>query len=332
MKLRDWRIHVGLLHAICWLMPGMALAQVPGDALHWLQRVGISAEKLNYGGVFVYRSGNNSETSRITHWADGPREREVLEVLDGSPREVIRDNDETKCYLPESRLVVVERHAGRRGFPALLPGGVGALADYYAVRKGAIGRVAGYEAQLLEVEAKDDLRYSRQLWVDIRTGLLLKAVLLGDKGEPRETFAFTELKIGNSINKAALAAHFSGNAVAADWRVRNVKVSEPDEGDLSWRLRSSVPGYRLVSVMLRQSGPDAPKVTHMVLSDGLAAISVFVEPQQVPGKPLAANELATAGAMNVLRRNLGDSQVTVIGDAPPQALRRVADNLEARHK
>lgn len=329
MKLRHWCLHIGL-RALFWFMPGIAWAQAPDDALQWLQRVATSAEKLNYGGVFVYRSGNSAETSRITHFTDGAREREVLEVLDGSPREVVRDNDETKCYLPESRLVVIEHHSSRRSFPSLLPVGLGALTDYYSVRKGPATRMAGYEAQLLQIDAKDELRYSRQFWVEARTGLLLKAVLLGEKGEPKESFAFTELKIGGPVDKAALAGH--GKMTAADWRVRNVNVVDADSNALPWGLRVMIPGFHLVSGMRRQSGAGAPEVTQMVLSDGLSAISIFVEPVASGKSRGGDNGMASAGAMNVYRRTLGDSQVTVIGDVPPVTLKRVADNLEAKRK
>lgn len=324
MTFRPWRAR--LCVAFC-LLPGVAWAQSSADALHWLPRVAASAEKLNYSGVFVYRNGNNSETSRITHFSNGVREQEVLEVLDGSPREVVRDNDETRCYLPDSRLVVVERHSSKRNFPSLSPGGLGALTDYYTVRKGAVTRLAGYEAQLLQVDAKDGLRYSRQFWVEANSGLLLKAVLLGEKGEPRESFAFTELKIG-PVDKAALAGHVK--AKAAGWRVHNVKVVEAEGSTLPWGLKAPIPGFRVVSEMLRQVTPTSLEVMHMVLSDGLAAISVFVEPI-APGRTQSEGRTTSAGAMNVYR-SIGDAQVTIIGDVPVLTLKRVADNLEPKHK
>lgn len=327
MKLRSWRLNIGL-PAICWLLPGIVWAQQTAniDGIQWLQRVAASAEKLNYGGVFVYRSGSSTETSRISHFLEGGKEHERLEVLDGSPREVVRDSDETRCFLPESRLVIVERHSTRRTFPSL-PGGLGSLSDYYAIRKGPTSRVAGYEAQLLNVDAKDDLRYSRQFWVEANSGLLLKAVLLGDRGDARESFAFTELKIGGVADKGGLAAQ--SKAGGGDWRVQNVKVTEAD-GDLPWTLRAMVPGFRLVSGMRRQTSTTAPEVTHLVLTDGLAAISVFVEP--MGGRPRSEAAAASVGAMNVYRRSIGDVLVTVIGDVPPVTLKRVADNLELKRK
>lgn len=308
---------------------GLSGAPAAADALQWLQRVSASAVRLNYSGVFVYRSGNNSETSRITHFSDGSKELERIEVLDGSPREVVRENDETKCYLSESRLVVVEKRSNRRSFPALLPEGLGGLTDYYQFRKGTPARVAGYEAQLILVEPRDELRYSRQYWVDNNTGLLLKAVLLNDKGEVRESFAFTELKIGGPVDKEALKGHMKVNS--ADWRVHTVKTTEAGVDSMPWVLRSPIPGFRQVSGMKRQNRADGPETSHLVFTDGLAAVSVFIE----PASPIKRSEVASfsMGAVNVYRRTLGEFQLMAMGDVPLNTLKRLADGIEPRaHK
>ncbi|GAB2181600.1 MucB/RseB C-terminal domain-containing protein [Denitratisoma sp. agr-D3] len=309
-------------------VPPAAVSGMPAtaDALQWLQRVNGSASKLNYSGVFVYRSGNNTETSRIAHAADGNRELERIEVLDGSPREVIRENDETKCYLSESRLVVVEKRSNRRSFPALLPEGLGGLTDYYQFRKGTPARVAGYEAQLIVVEPRDDLRYSRQYWIENNTGLLLKAVLLNDKGETRESFAFTELKIGGPVDKEALRGHLK--ATGADWRVHTVKTTETGAEGIAWGLRAPVPGFRLVSGMKRQNRADGPETSHLVFTDGLAAISVFIE----PASPVKRSEVTSfsMGAVNVYRRALGDYQLMAMGDVPLNTLKRLVDAIEPK--
>jgi sigma-E factor negative regulatory protein RseB len=297
------------------------------DALQWLQRVSGSAMKLNYGGVFVYRSGDNTETSRITHLAESGKELERIEVLDGSPREVLRENDETKCYISESRLIVVEKRSNRRSFPALLPEGLGGLTDYYQFRKGTPARVAGYEAQVIIVEPRDDLRYARQYWVENNTGLLLKAVLLNSKGETRESFAFTELKIGGPVDREALKGHLKTST--GDWRVHNVKATETSIDSLPWVLRTPMPGFRQVSGMKRQNRPDGPETTHMVFTDGLAAISVFIEPAAA-GRGRSDAESFSMGAVNVYRRSLGDFQLTAMGDVPLHTLHRLADGIEPR--
>ena len=139
-----------LTGGVCCLtlsLSGPALAQQSPDGVRWLSRAVAAVHSLNYSGTFVYQSGAQTETSRITHMIDGGREFEHLEVLDGSPREVIRGNDEVKCYLPESRTLIIEKRARRSSFPVLLPASMAGLAEYYVISKGPTSRVAEHESQ-----------------------------------------------------------------------------------------------------------------------------------------------------------------------------------------
>lgn len=299
-----------------------------GDAWQWLQRVATAAQKQNYSGIFVYQSGSHRETSRITHVLDASGEFERLEALDGSPREVVRENDEVRCFLPESRLLIIERRGSRRSFPALLPGSLAGLTEYYSVRKGDVGRIAGMDSQSILIEPRDDNRYGYRLWVDPQSGLLLKARLVDDKGEALETFAFTELKVGGAIDRPSVRSETEKEV--SNWKVFQVRSSESRADDLPWVFRNLLPGFRRVSSVRRQIRPDAPEGIHVMFSDGLAALSVFFEPKPRDG----VNDSAPVamGAINIIRRHLADTQLVVMGDVPAPALRYFADGIEPRKK
>lgn len=299
-----------------------------GDAMQWLQRVATSAQKLTYTGVFTYRSGNQSETSRITHLVDSGSELERLEALDGSPREVIRRNDEIKSYLSESHQVIVERAGGRQAFPALLPVSLGGLNEYYVIRKGEVGRVAGLDSQAVVVEPRDDLRYGHRYWVDIQSGMLLKASMVDERGNALETFAFTELRIGGPVDRNDLKPRLG--AEGGDWKVRNVRATEARGESKQWLVRSDLPGFHKISSMKRQANPEAPESIHMVFSDGLAAVSVFIEPLAGAKEKPEAGEM-TMGAINVYRRPVDNYQLVIMGDVPPATLKRLGDSIERSH-
>lgn len=310
-----------------WLVPLLlvlalpAYAQAPAEALQWLQRVAEAAQKLDYIGVFVYQSGKQSETSRITHFVDGATEHERIEVLDGSPREVVRVNDEVKCYLPESRLLIVERR--RRGqvasFPALSSESLAGLAEHYVIAKGPNARVAGFDSQAIVIKPKDDWRYGHRLWVDTASGLLLKAALVGERGEVLESFSFTELRIGGPIDRASLKPR----GIDSGWKVHDVRTGNP--GSARWQFNGRPPGFRKVADMTRQGRGDGREVSHVMFSDGLAAISIFIEPA---GRSKAEPGAVALGAVNAYRRLAGDHLFVVIGDVPPAALRKIADGIE----
>jgi sigma-E factor negative regulatory protein RseB len=299
-----------------------------GEALQLLQKVATAAQKVTYSGVFIYQNGSRSETSRITHLIDGGNEFERLEVLDGSPREVMRRNDEVRCFLPESKMLIVEQRNTRPLFPTLLPGTLAGLTEYYHVRKGTIGRIAGIESQSLHMDPRDEFRYGHQFWIDPQTGLLLKASLLNENGQPLESFAFTELRYGIPQDVDAVKAKF--DAKGGNWQVQQMRSSDVKGDDGQWLIKAVLPGFRRISGARRQLRPDAPEGMQLIFSDGLASISVFIEPDAGRG-----NEEARAfsmGAVNGYRRRIADHLVIVMGDVPPTALRRFADAIEPKRK
>ena len=114
------------------------------EALSWLQKVAAAPRQHNYIGTFVYSSGNEIETSRIVHMVNDEGEQERSEVLDGAPREIVRNNDEMRCYLPDTKTVVTEKRWLRKVFPALLPQPLTNLDDNYIVKKGGLERVSDF--------------------------------------------------------------------------------------------------------------------------------------------------------------------------------------------
>lgn len=313
----------------CAILPLLAQAQ-SGDALQWLARSSQAAQKLSYTGVFMYQSGSVTETSRITHLVDAAGEAERLEVLDGSPREVVRIDDEVQCYLPENRTLIIEKRPGHRSFPALLPANFGGrLGESYIVKKGSMGRVAGMECQSILIEPRDDLRYAHQWWVDTQSGLLVKASLIGERGEALETFAFTELRIGGSIDRESVKP--SARMKVREWRVKKPQATAGKADDDAWQFGVALPGFHKVSGMRRQSRADGPVGSHWVFSDGLAAISVFIDPL-VGNQEKPETGRFSMGAINVYKRIVGDALVVVMGDVPHAALQRMGDGIEARKK
>lgn len=299
-------------------------AEALSDPLNWLGRIASAGQKLNYVGTFTYQSRGTFETSRIAHRMDATGEYERLEVLDGSPREVIRSGNEVRCVLPEQKTVIIDQPGGRRAFPARLPASFSNLAESYRIRKGEPGRVAGYEAQSIILEPRDDLRYGQVLWADAQSGLLLKSRMVDERGEVIEQFAFSDVRIGGDVGPDLLKSRFDQSA---DWRVVNARGSEIPRNEGGWVLRAPLPGYSLMSVMRRPLGRERGEAIHMVYSDGLAAISVFIEPLPGQGASPVPGPLAS-GAINIYKRMVERHLITALGEVPARAVQRLADGIE----
>ncbi|BAO29983.1 MucB/RseB C-terminal domain-containing protein [Sulfuritalea hydrogenivorans] len=303
----------------------LAVPALADDGLALLQRIAQGSRQLTYSGTFVYRSGGKVDSSRIAHSANNGLEVERIEALDGSPREVLRAGTEVKCFFPEEKLLIIENRSSKRGFPTLLPAGLGGLPEHYAIRSGGLGRVAGMKSRAVLLEPRDELRYGHEFWMDDASGLLLKASLLGERGETLESFAFTQVKIGGPLEQGALKPRFDSERV----RVQQVRATEVNPEEMGWGFRAALPGFRKVAAMKRQTAPGNPESLHVVFSDGLASISVFIEPGGSAGE---ADTMSTVGPVNVYRRHLGEHRLVVMGEVPALAVRRLGDGIERRRK
>jgi sigma-E factor negative regulatory protein RseB len=316
-------VRTKLMAGLLALLPAAAPA-IADDGLALLNRIAQGSRVLTYSGTFVYRSGGRVDTSRIVRSLHNGVEMEKIEALDGSPREIFRVGSDVKCFFPEERLLIVESRSKQREFPALLPTGLGSLPEHYAIRTGGLGRVAGVMSRAVLLEPRDELRYGHEFWMDVASGLLLKANLIGTNGETLESFAFTQVKIGGPLDQDALKPGFDSERV----RVQQVRTIELKPEDIGWNFRG-LPGFRKVAAMKRQAAPDKPESVHVVFSDGLASISVFIEPG---GSVSEADTQATVGPVNVYRRQVGEHRVVVMGEVPALAVRRLGEGMERKRK
>jgi sigma-E factor negative regulatory protein RseB len=306
------------------LFAGLAQAQTP-EALDWLRKVHDATHKLSYTGTFVYMSGTRSETSRITRRVDASGDLEKVEVMDGVPREIVRTRDTVRCYLPDARVVKVERQVDRagaeRGFPALLPERISALARHYDITVGGTERIAEFDCRTVRLTPKDDLRYGHTLYVDVKTGMLIKAVTTDARGEMVEQFSFTQLSFGN-VSRDRVKSRYATHG----WRVENSEAAPASL--VGWSLSSDLPGFRKVAELKRRLGEGGP-VGQVVYSDGLAAVSVFIEPLGGRRDPVRAG-LASVGAVHIYTKEVAKHMVTVVGEAPAASVQRIANAVEFR--
>lgn len=315
------RFALGACFAMALSAP--AAAQAAEDALALLRRIHQATEKLSYTGTFVTQQGDRVQSSRITRYVGAGGEVERIEVLDGTPREVVRTRDTVKCYLPERRTVKVEKRMDARAFPALLPETFADLLRNYAVSRGEAARIAGYECESVVLTPRDELRYGYQLWADTATGMLLRVRTFDAKGETVEQFTFTQLAIGPVAREKLKPRH-----AARDWQIEYATVAPARLEEQGWRLAAELPGFRKIAEVRRRMGESAA-VNQVVYSDGMAALSVFIEPVSRRAERVRPG-IASVGAVNIYTRQVADHIVTVVGEAPAASLQRLGNTVEYR--
>jgi sigma-E factor negative regulatory protein RseB len=297
-------------------------------SLGWLKTIAFAAHQTNYSGTFIYQHGSQVETSRITHVVDKDGEHERLESMDGPHREIIRNNDQVFCSIDGHKPVLLGYRHKDRSFPALLPEQLNALKANYAILAGPSGRVAGFSAQTILFQPKDRLRYAHKLWAHTGSGLLLKAAVLNARHHVVEQYAFTELNIGGNI-KADWTVPDKAETVAMANKLHLSRLPEAGERITSsgWQVDALPRGFKKIMEIRRpMHGRKAP-VLHMVFSDGLAGISVFIEDESGDSDDDDNLGLSSQGAIQIYRKAVGDHLVTVVGEVPPRTVMQVADSV-----
>jgi len=291
----------------------------------WLDRAALAARKLNYVGTIVYQHAGHVETSRLVHLNEGGVEIEKLVNLDGPAREVIRSQGEVRCFYPDAKVVRIEPRTFRNAFPSLSPMQQKSLAEFYDFSVGETSRVAGMEAQAYVFKPKDGLRYGHKFWAEIGTGLLLKARIINEKDEVVEQFAFTDVILGARVDRDMVKP--SWPPAPPDWKVLKAGPDDVEVKDTGWTVAKVPPGFIKIGEGFRKLRGKRAQVAHLVFSDGLVAVSVFVEPTGAVTHPTG---MLHKGGVNVYIRQLDDQVVTVLGEAPPATVRQIAYSISRR--
>jgi sigma-E factor negative regulatory protein RseB len=313
-----WR--PGLL--VGWVAGLLAWANVvhaDATALDWLNRAAAAAKQLNYSGVYVYHHGEHVEVLRVMHRADAHGEQEKVEVMDGSPRQFLRINNDVYCHLADGKHVRLERNAARRFFPALLPAQPARLLDYYEVSLGGTERVAGRACQVVILQPRDGYRYAFNLWLDKQTGLPLKSSIVNANGGSVSMFVFSEVQIGKAPDAQLFRNDLAGKRIQ--------QASLDRAADVPWSV-TPPPGFQQVQSAVRPlPGKKAP-VTHLIYSDGLSVLSMFVELTDPQVQSLQG--LSAEGAIGVYARRVDGHNVTTLGEVPSIALIETGNSVRRK--
>jgi sigma-E factor negative regulatory protein RseB len=303
---------------------GVAEADVKDDPRAWLDRMSTALSQMDYQGTFVYIQGNHVETMRITHVAGETGVRERLVSVSGAPRELIRDTDGVRWIRADDQSVMADPAFNRPFFKRLPEELYDAGNPAYSLELGKTGRIAGHPARNLKVLPRDEFRYGYSLWLEAHSGLLLKWELIGQNNKSLAKLMFTNLLLGSEVDHRELkpaAGH-------AGFRVVESALPEAKGGlgrEPAWQPANLPQGFRLTAH--RMSAPEGGgKYEHLVYSDGLVAVSVYVENAGEDADHHAG--LKRHGTTHAYRLVRDDMRFTVVGEVPSATVKRIAQSME----
>lgn len=325
MSVRKTHATAGLIVAALSATPVVASE----DAASWLRQLGEAPRRLSYDGVFVHMTGTSLDALRVVHKVNGGTVRERIYALNGAPREVIRDAERVWCYMPEKGLGVHEyRQSNDAGFPRSFETIPPELGRHYELRLGREDRIADRRARQLLITPRDEFRYGHELWADAASGLLLKSAILDSNDAPLEQYVFTHIVIGGNVDEKELTAATPKQALS--WKAMEQPPPAADEKtELRWHVRNPPAGFLMSTALRRVSQADSGFIVHLVYSDGLAAVSVFVERGSADDRGFMPGT-HRMGAMHAFGIVVDGHRVTVIGEVPARTVEMIGHSVSRK--
>jgi sigma-E factor negative regulatory protein RseB len=300
-----------------------AAAATRDDPRDWLARTDQALSNRNYEGVFVHEHAGESETLRVIHRVDSDGVAERLLSMDGSGREFIRKGTQLICYLPDQRTVLVEKSPDSALLLSGLPRIDATSAGQYQVKELARTRVSGRDARVIAITPMDQLRYGYRVWIDEATAMPLKTQLRDSRGGVLEQIVFTSLNMLSHIPNAELEPGIDAHGYR--WVRRDADPVDARSLSVSWEANALPPGFRMTA-SARQMLPAGP-VEHLVFSDGLASVSVFIEIGRASGAEPGKDDAATLGTSSAYSTVVQGYRVTAVGEVPPETVRVIAQSI-----
>jgi sigma-E factor negative regulatory protein RseB len=291
-----------------------------GTPQDWIDRMGSAVQVTNYKGTVVRVREGKVDTFKVVHTIEDGVVREKVVIQDGNGLEIIRNGNEVHCILPDRESVLVEEWNNQSTLFSTLPSSDIRFGNEYDVLIKDFERVAGRKAAKLAILPHDHYRYGYRIWLDTETGFPLQTQLIGDDNSALEHVKFADISIQQDIGSGALVSSYSTD----NWKwYTEPRVTMKREVESEWVSTEAPSGFRVISTQ-QKILPDAEDpLTHIVYSDGLVTVSVFIAPVDEDRTPARSS----VGASNSYSTVIDGYRVTAVGQVPQITVEQIAKSM-----
>lgn len=288
-----------------------------------LKNMVTAMQTLNYQGTVAFLRDGKLEPMRYSHAVNNGQEQEHLLSLNSPLREVVRETGKVSCLYKATHQLVVDQRPFERSFLVNMPTDLAQLDAAYDIEMQGEESVALLPANVVAIKPKDGLRYGRKIWLSQQWALPLKVEVYGLSGEIVEERLFTELQVKDNLPFIAMPPATNTPPAATN-------ATAPQQAAFTF---SSLPkGFTEVFFSRQPIHVAEQPVDHVLLSDGLASVSIYMEPRNNTPPPVnnSTEGVQTIDAINFFSHAQGNYQITVMGEVPPETIRLIADNVRLR--
>lgn len=302
------------------------------DVYSWLNKMSQAMTTKSFKGTFVYQGHDGMVAMKILRIADqdGPRER--LISLNGAQGEVIRDHKGVTCKLPNANLIVLDKRGIRKVLPVKGFNVSSQTSSFYKLSMEDAHQVAGRNTRIVNIIPTDNLRYGYRVWLDKETGLLLKSQSIDASGKVLEQLMYTSVDIYDDVPDTlnqAMPLQATLNVQEKTAENTEAVIDTIDDatvagvGDYAWQVDHLPTGFTLAEY--HKEIPDQDKkFEHLVYTDGLASVSIFIEKNNKKPSFIGASRI---GAVTAFGSMIDEHQVTVVGEVPLETLQMMSNSI-----
>ena len=289
----------------------------------WLQRMAVAVQSTSYSGTVIRAQGGKTEALKVAREIQDGVIREKIAAQEGNGLEIIRVGNEVHCILPDRKSVLVEEWDDQSTLFSTLPSSEIRFGNEYDIAIVREGRVAGRDAILIAIRSHDRYRYGQRIWLDVETAFPLQTQLIADDGSAIEQVKFADISLNEEIQASALAPSYS----TEDFHWFNQPTRHANRTiDTEWSSDSLPQGFRAISTHEENMSESEEPVTHILYSDGLANVSVFI----AAADDSEMRGLSQVGASSSFSVASGDRQITAVGEVPPITVEQIATSMRRR--
>ncbi len=307
----------------CSIFVATAASADVNDLQQLLSKINQTLERGNYEGTFVFMHNGNVETMSIVHGYSENGVREKLVSLTGDARELIREQDVLTCIWPRDKLVVIESASAKHGLPSSLPTDLNELAFHYKLSEVGQERIAGHACTIVRFQPLDELRYGHELCVENQQSMVLESKTFDANGKAIESMMFTSFRMRKTVPEKLFQPSVHLNDYT--WKTASIELDGELQPDQAWKIEKFPPGFSLQSVSRRLMSASKNPVQHMVLTDGLASVSVFISKVDNPEHMYKGAH--KQGVINAYARDLNQHQITVMGEVPQGTVEMIGSSV-----
>jgi len=318
---------------LCQIIPVVLLTVIPNiasrasenteDAYGWLNKMSQAMSTKSFKGTFVYQGHDGMVAMKILRINDINGSRERLISLNGAQGEIIRDHQGVTCKLPNVHTMVLDKRGFRKIFPAKMIDILNQTPGLYQLSMKSAHQVAGRNTRIVSIMPSDNLRYGYRVWLDEESGILLKSQLLDTTGEVLEQLMYTSVDIYENAPETLNQAMPSQAVLAAQDKPNESIEAATGAGDYTWQVDHLPKGFTLAEYH-KETPERRKKFDHLVYTDGLASVSVFIEKSDKKPVFIGASHL---GAVTAYGSMIDDHQVTVVGEVPLETLQLMSNSI-----